>query len=171
MPAVLNPILLEMPPTPFNYSQLAGKLRQEDVEECHAMGWPPHDALWFALADCPTGCFAVGSLVRRPNWQGISEGYKPEIVGAYGYNRRGNIWSLWAPLGLRETKMMLRHSNAAIQSLLMRAGVDSLWNMVSLRNKGAMEWIARCPAITIDRTKEVRYGDIPFAPFVARRLS
>lgn len=161
MPPVPNPVLVEMQATVDGYAELADKLRPGDVEECKAMGWAPRDALWFALADCPEGCFAVGSLAR--------DSAKPQIVGAYGFNHRGNIWSLWAPLGTRETKCMLRHSNVTIQRLLEASGQQGLTNMVSLKNTGAMKWIARCPAIHIDRTQQRTYGDTPFAPFVAMR--
>lgn len=64
---------------------------------------------------------------------------------------------------------MLRHSNVTIQRLLEASGQQGLTNMVSLKNTGAMKWIARCPAIHIDRTQQRTYGDTPFAPFVAMR--
>lgn len=162
MPAVPNPILVEMQATPDNYAELADKLHPREAEECTSRGWTPRDALWYALADCPEGCTAVGSLVRGSA--------RPQVVGAFGFNRRGNIWSLWAPLGIRETKVMLTNSNQTIQAVLQKSGANWLTNEVSLRNKGALSWMARCPALSIDRTKEVSYGGIPFAPFVARRL-
>lgn len=79
------------------------------------------------------------------------------------------MWSLWADLTFKETKVMLANFNMALARLMQDSGKDSLWNYVATANRSTMHWLAKMPAITIDRTQPHRYGGIEFAPFLATR--
>lgn len=151
--------LLEYPAQWVGLVRLAGKLKAADAAECAAMGYKPVGALTLALSECQEGTFMVLSDDSR------------EVVGAYGYNHRGNIWSLWAPLTIREAKCMLANSEATIQSVLQRSGQSVLSNFVWTENHAALKWMSRCPSIQIDRTTTKRYGNLQFYPFKATRTS
>lgn len=160
MPPVPNPVLVEMQASPDNFAELADKLRSIDILECAAMGWTPRDALWFALADCPDGCWAVGSTVR-----GV--GLSLPIVGAFGFNRRAGIWSLWADLSHKEAKAVLRLTTAYTKHVLEKSQQPMLGNWMSTKNAIALRWMESCPYYKVDHARTTHYGMEPFVPFTA----
>lgn len=109
--------------------ELAEKMASVDQQECISLGMSPQVALTTAAM------LGYSRAVIRRRTGGC--------VGAFGFSPSyGTIWSLWAPLGLRESGQVLEATRGWVSKMQHAAGTETpLFNYVSDDNERVLKWL------------------------------
>lgn len=137
-PKAKPPLFIEDTLSFAHCQELAAKMAPHDQQECLSNGHSPLVAL--------TTATMVGyskAVIRRRTGG---------CVGAFGYSPSyGTIWSLWAPLGLAESALVLKESRRWIEKMQHKAGTEkALFNYVSSDNERVLKWLDATGCFKVD---------------------
>ncbi len=132
------PLYVEDVLTFAHCQELAAKMALSDQQECFLNGHSPE----VALATATMVGYSRAVIRRRTRG----------CVGAFGFSPSyGTIWSLWAPLGLAESALVLRESRRWITKLQHMATPDKpLFNFVSADNERVLKWLDATGCFRVD---------------------
>lgn len=128
-PRIKPPLYVDDVLTFAHCQELAEKMAKADQQECISLGMSPQVALSAAAM------LGYSRAVIRRRTGGC--------VGAFGFSSSyGTVWSLWAPLGLRESAQVLDATRGWVTHMQQRAGLDRpLFNYVSDDNTRVLKWL------------------------------
>lgn len=132
------PLYVEDVLTFAHCQELAAKMSLADQQECLLNGHTPQ----VALATATMVGYSKAVIRRRTGG----------CVGAFGYSPSyGTIWSLWAPLGLTESALVLKESRGWIAKMQHKAGTEkALFNYVSAGNERVLKWLDATGCFRVD---------------------
>lgn len=118
--------------------QLAATMALSDQQECYLNGHSPE----VALSTATMVGYSRAVIRRRTR----------TCVGAFGFSPSyGTIWSLWAPLGLSESALVLRESRGWITKLQQMAETPKpLFNFVHEDNERVLKWLDATGCFKVD---------------------
>jgi hypothetical protein len=141
-PKIKPPLYVDDVLTFAHCQELAAKMALVDQQECLMHGHSPMAALATATM------VGYSRAVIRRRTRGC--------VGAFGFSPTyGTIWSLWAPLGVAESALVLKESRGWITKMRHLAAADvsaPLFNHVSADNERVLKWLdaTGCFALDLD---------------------
>lgn len=118
--------LRERPLELHDIPDIASRLRQADLDEIYAAGFPNAEI-------CLTVGLTLGPVAL------VLEGDVP--VGVFGFTHFGIVWSFWSNLTRAQSREILARTPEYVAAMVQRSGNDRLYNVVMTSNRHAVRWL------------------------------